>query len=43
MWNANTDKDEDCLYLNVWTRTKNQRVPVMIWIYGGSFYSGNSS
>jgi len=43
MWNANTDKDEDCLYLNVWTRTKNQRVPVMIWIYGGSFYSGTSS
>ena len=40
MWNANTKKDEDCLYLNVWTKSKTAKMPVMIWIYGGGFYSG---
>lgn len=41
MWNANTKKDEDCLYLNVWTKSKTAKMPVMVWIYGGGFYSGN--
>lgn len=33
---------EDCLYLNVWTTTlkTDQKLPVMVWIYGGSNRSG---
>ena len=33
--------DEDCLYLNVWTRNlgRGDKRPVMVWIYGG----GNSN
>ena len=29
---------EDCLYLNVWTRSvnSNARMPVMVWVHGGS-------
>ena len=33
---------EDCLYLNVWTRSLNPgaRMPVMVWVHGGSNKSG---
>jgi para-nitrobenzyl esterase len=33
---------EDCLYLNVWTpaKAKGDRLPVMVWIYGGAFALG---
>ena len=45
--NENTVPDlmnisEDCLYLNVWTpsRSEGEKLPVMVWIYGGSNRSG---
>lgn len=33
---------EDCLYLNVWTPQKRSgdKLPVMVWIYGGGFHVG---
>lgn len=54
MWNTNTEKSEDCLFLNVWTplgtgfrgnrlKSSKKRLPVMVWIFGGGFYSGTSS
>ncbi|KAJ5995427.1 hypothetical protein N7481_002404 [Penicillium waksmanii] len=36
-------KSEDCLYLNVWTpatATKDSKLPVKVWVYGGSDTSG---
>lgn len=37
--------DEDCLYLNVWTpaRSADERLPVMVWIYGGAFQFGTTA
>ncbi|KAL3848211.1 hypothetical protein ACJMK2_019084 [Sinanodonta woodiana] len=46
VWNPNTKRDEDCLYLNVWVPQENEPVinkAVMIWIFGGGFYSGTST
>ena len=44
MQGANTGS-EDCLYLNVWTGAKaaGEKRPVMVWIYGGGYYTGSGS
>ncbi len=37
--------DEDCLYLNVWTPAESQdsRLPVMVYVHGGSFLTGSAA
>lgn len=39
------ETSEDCLYLNVYTpaRSEMDRLPVMVWIYGGAFAGGWAS
>jgi len=36
---------EDCLYLNVWTPAKsgNEKLPVLVYYYGGGFMAGDGS
>ena len=36
---------EDCLYLNVWTpaASAEEKLPVMVWIYGGGYGAGAAS
>jgi para-nitrobenzyl esterase len=36
-------ESEDCLYLAIWTpaKTAADRLPVMVWFYGGGFFSGS--
>ncbi|ESO06840.1 hypothetical protein HELRODRAFT_76935 [Helobdella robusta] len=45
-WNPTTKLSEDCLYLNIWvpkTTPKLRKSAVMVWIYGGGFYSGTTT
>lgn len=43
-WHVDPDipMSEDCLYLNVWTNAKSteDKLPVMIWFFGGAFQWG---
>ena len=37
------DVSEDCLYLNIWTRTKNiDPAPVLVWFHGGGNTTGHA-
>lgn len=46
-WHVDPDipMSEDCLYLNVWTNAKNtdERLPVLVWYFGGGFQWGYTS
>src|SRR5665213_2230233 len=43
--NSVSGKSEDCLYLNVWSPAKSagDKVPVLVWIYGGGFNYGGTA
>lgn len=43
--NPPSGKSEDCLYLNIWSPAKksSDKIPVMVYIYGGGFSGGNTS
>ncbi|CAH8486965.1 unnamed protein product [Schistosoma guineensis] len=52
MWVPNTPMSEDCLFLNIWVPLKEsnsshsnskEKLAVMLWIYGGSFYMGTAT
>jgi para-nitrobenzyl esterase len=44
-WFRSNGMGEDCLYLNVWTPAKSakERLPVLVYIFGGGFQNGDGS
>ncbi|QBM75134.1 carboxylesterase family protein [Sphingomonas sp. AAP5] len=38
-----TEQSEDCLTLNVWVPRAAKKAPVMVWIYGGAYLTGEGS
>ena len=44
-WFRGDGMSEDCLYLNVWTPAKSdrERLPVLVYIYGGGYQNGDGS
>jgi len=44
-WPDSPPMSEDCLYLNVWTpaRSGTDKLPVMVWIYGGAYNEGGGN
>ncbi|XP_015284072.1 PREDICTED: cholinesterase-like [Gekko japonicus] len=45
MWTVSPPLSENCLFLNIWAPHPRPPtpVPVLVWIHGGSFFSGTSS
>ncbi|XP_064627668.1 uncharacterized protein LOC135487621 isoform X2 [Lineus longissimus] len=43
MWNPPGKMSEDCLQLNIFTPHGVKNAPVLVWIYGGGYYSGTST
>src|SRR5207247_99378 len=44
-WFRSNGMSEDCLYLNIWTPAKsgNEKLPVLVYIFGGGFQNGDGS
>jgi para-nitrobenzyl esterase len=44
-WFRSNGMSEDCLYLNVWTpaRSGSEKLPVLVYIFGGGFQNGDGS
>jgi para-nitrobenzyl esterase len=40
---GNEATSEDCLYLSVWAPQRADKLPVVVWIYGGGFNVGSAS
>jgi para-nitrobenzyl esterase len=40
---AGAAQSEDCLALNVWTPSRHESLPVMVWFHGGSFTGGTGA
>ncbi len=43
--NGSGNVSEDCLYLNIWSPAKSadEKIPVLVWIYGGGFSFGGTA